>query len=123
MSKRVAAMIGAAMMFSAAASADATPLPKPPAFSTCAMCHKVEQGAPNIIGPNLWGIGGQMAGTVPGFKYTPAMTNAKIPWNRDNLIAFITNPKAKVPGTRMAYAGQKDPKVAAAIADYLLSLK
>lgn len=44
-------------------------------------------------------------------------------WTRDRLIRFISNPRAVVPGTRMAYPGQKDPKAAAAIADYVLSLK
>src|SRR3546814_15167487 len=51
------------------------------------------------------------------------MKNARLQWNRPSLIAFISNPKAKIPGNRMAYAGQKNPAAAAAIADYLLSLK
>ena len=115
-----ATMIGAAAMSHGAMAA---PAPKPPAFAMCGACHKVDQGAPHGLGPNLWAIGGKVSGTTPGFKYSPALTKAKIKWDRASLINFITNPRAAVPGNRMAYAGQKDKAKAAAIADYLMSLK
>jgi cytochrome c len=51
------------------------------------------------------------------------MKAAKIRWTRKELISFVTDPRKRVPGTRMIYAGQKDPEQAAAIADYLMSLK
>ena len=76
-----------------------------------------------MIGPVLWGVGGRKAGSAPGFLYSPAMKAAGISWTRSNLIAYISNPRKLVPGNRMAFAGQQDPKAAAAIADYLLSLK
>lgn len=106
-----------------AGEAGAAPLAKPGSFAMCGVCHKVDEGAPNGIGPNLWGVGGRKAGTAAGYTYSPAMQKAGITWTRDKLIAFIGNPAGVVPGTKMAYAGQKDPKQAAAIADYLLSLK
>src|SRR3546814_19821802 len=62
-----------------------------------------------------------VSGTTPGFKYSPALTKAKIKWDRASLINFITTPRAAVPGNRMAYAGQKDKAKAAAVADYLRS--
>src|SRR3546814_3613691 len=77
----------------------------------------------DLLGPNLWAIGGKVSGTTPGFKYSPALTKAKIKWDRASLINFITNPRAAVPGNRMAYAGQKDKAKAAAVADCLMSLK
>jgi cytochrome c len=51
------------------------------------------------------------------------MKNSKIVWKRDALVKFITDPRKSVPGTRMAFAGIKDPKKAREVADYLLSLK
>src|SRR3546814_8399669 len=89
----------------------------------CGVCHKIVKDAPKALGPNLWGVGGRTSGTLAGFNYSPAMKNARLQWNRPSLIAFISNPKAKIPGNRMAYAGQKNPAAATAIADYLLSLK
>lgn len=95
----------------------------PAGFAICGVCHKVAAGDKPTIGPNLWGVGGRKAGTSPNFAYSPAMKSADITWTRDQIIAFISNPQKKVPGTKMAYAGQKDPQQAAAIADYLVALK
>src|SRR5438128_195694 len=36
----------------------------------CAICHTIDKGGENRLGPNLSGIVGRRAGTVPGFKYT-----------------------------------------------------
>ena len=101
----------------------AAPLPKPPAFAVCGVCHKAAAGEKPTIGPNLWGVSGRKAGTQPGFSYSPAMKGSNITWTRDKLLTFIQAPQKTVPGTKMVYAGQKDPKQAAAIADYLVSLK
>ncbi|ATE67025.1 c-type cytochrome [Rhizorhabdus dicambivorans] len=111
------------LTISLATPALAAPLPKPPVFGVCGACHKVDKGAPNGIGPNLWGIGNTKAGDVPGFAFSPAMKASKIKWNRDNLIAFIQDPRKTVPGNRMPFAGLKNPASAAQIADYILSLK
>lgn len=105
-----------------ATSAAAAPLPKPPSFAICGVCHKVEAGAATAMGPNLWGVGNRKAGST-AFAYSPAMKASKLKWDKATLVKYITAPQAVVPGTRMAYVGQKDPKQAAAIADYLFSLK
>ncbi len=115
--------IAVAMLSLGAVAAQAAPLPKPPAFAMCGVCHKVEAGAAPGIGPNLWGVGGRVSGTLPGYTYSPAMKNAKIKWSKAELVDYLENPQAKVPGTKMAYAGEKDPTKEAAIADYLMSLK
>ncbi|RYH08848.1 MAG: c-type cytochrome [Alphaproteobacteria bacterium] len=105
------------------ASASAAPLPKPATFGICSACHKVEKGAPNTIGPNLWAVGGTKAGDVKGFAFSPAMKNSKVKWTKANLVAFIQEPQKVVPGNRMPFGGLKNPESAAAIADYILSLK
>jgi cytochrome c len=103
--------------------AAAAPLPKPPAFAVCGVCHKVAAGEKSGIGPNLWGVTGRKAGTLAGFTYSPAMKASNIVWSRDKIATYITDPKKMVPGTKMIYAGNKDPKAVAAIADYVASLK
>lgn len=98
------------------------PPPQPTTFAQCSGCHKVAKGEPNSIGPNLNGIGGRKAGQVPNFVYSPAMKKSGITWTRKELIAFISNPQARVPGSRMFYA-QPDKAEAARIADYLMGLR
>ncbi len=109
--------------WSLAAPAIAAPLPRPAVFGICAACHKTDKGAPNTIGPNLWGIANTKAGDVPGFAFSPAMKSSKLKWTKANLVAFIQEPQKTVPGTRMPFGGLKNPESAAAIADYILSLK
>jgi len=119
----IGAVITSAIAGIAAQPALAAPAPKPPAFAVCGVCHKVAAGEKSGIGPNLWGVAGRKAGTLPGFTYSPAMKASNIVWTRDKIATYIADPKKMVPGTKMIYAGQKDPKVAAAIADYVASLK
>jgi cytochrome c len=123
MRKRSTAVMLTASLLAAASAAGAAPLTRPPAFGICGVCHKTDKGAPNGVGPNLFGISGTKSGTVPGFAFSPAMAKGGIVWNRANLVKFIMEPQKTVPGTRMPYAGLKDQKAAEAIADYLLSLK
>jgi len=113
----------AAVLILATASASAAPLPRPAPFAICGVCHKTDAGQPAGVGPNLWGVGTRVSGTAPGYAYSPAMKAAKIKWSKAEIVNFITDPQKKVPGTKMIYAGQKDPTQAAAIADYLMSLK
>ena len=116
-------MAGLAVGVALVPPALAAPLPKPAAFAICGVCHKIAAGEKPTIGPNLWGVGGRKAGTGPDFSYSAAMKGSGITWTRDQIISFVTDPQKKVPGTKMAYGGQKDPKQAAALADYLMSLK
>lgn len=120
MVRRIALASALAVLVGKAALA--APLPKPPGFAVCGACHKVEKGAPNGIGPNLFGVAKAGPGRVADFRYSPAMKAAKIRWTREVLIAFIREPQKSVPGNRMPFAGVKNPETAAQIADYLLSL-
>jgi len=116
-------VIATIVAMSLGAPALAAPLPRPASFGICAACHKVEKGAPNTIGPNLWNIGGAKAGSAPGFAHSQAVKNSKIKWTRANLIAFIQEPQKTIPGNRMPFGGLRNPKSAEQIADYILSLK
>ncbi|MEZ0496246.1 cytochrome c family protein [Sphingomonas sp. IW22] len=90
----------------------------PPAFAACKACHTVEKGARSGIGPNLHGVAGRDAASVPGFRYSTALKNSKLTWDDASLDAFIAAPTKKVPGTRMPI-GMADPKKRAAIIAYL----
>lgn len=83
----------------------------------CALCHSIQPGMRGI-GPNLRGVVGRKAGAVPGFAYTPAMRGAGA-WTPERLKAFLANPRAVVPGTRMSYAGMAKPDERAAIVAFL----
>jgi cytochrome c len=71
----------------------------------CAACHTFGKGEPNKVGPNLWGVVGRARASAPGFNYSAAMKAKGGNWTIDELNAFITNPKAAVPGTAMTFAG------------------
>ncbi len=103
--------------------AQTAPAAAPPAFLQCKVCHATTANAPRGLGPNLFGVVGAQAGKRPGFTYSPALTNSNLRWDRANLEAFITNPRTKVPGNRMAYAGMANPAQRKAVLDYLQTLK
>ncbi len=116
----LAGLLAAGLLGSAAGAA---PLAKPPAFGICGVCHKVDKGAPNGVGPNLFAVGGTKAGGVPGFNFSPAMKKSGLTWDKPTLVKFIMEPQKTVPGTKMPYGGLKNQASAEAIADYILSLK
>jgi cytochrome c len=87
-------------------------------FNQCKICHSLEAGK-NMIGPSLHGVLGRKAGTVPGFAYSPAMKDANVTWNDDTLGKYLADPKAFIPGDKMAFAGIKDPSKLGDLLAYL----
>jgi cytochrome c len=71
----------------------------------CAACHTFGKGEPNRVGPNLYGIVGRAKASEAGFNYSAAMKAQKGNWTPEDLDAYLTNPKALVPGTTMSFAG------------------
>ena len=93
-------------------------------FKKCAACHKVGDGAKNGAGPMLNGVVGHKAGSVEGFKYSPAMLaagDAGLIWDEASLDAYLADPKAAVPKNKMSFAGLKKPEDRAALIAYLSS--
>jgi len=93
-------------------------------FKKCAVCHAAD-GVTNKIGPHLGGLIGRTAGTVAGFSYSKAMAAAGaggLVWNEETLGKYLVEPKAMVPGTKMAFAGLKKPEDIQNVITYLKSI-
>ncbi len=90
-------------------------------FSKCKACHVVQKGQKATVGPNLWGIVNRPKASAE-FAYSDALKSKGGDWSFADLSAFIRNPKAYVPGTKMNFAGISDPTVEADIIAYLATL-
>lgn len=115
----MAASVAAAALAAAAASADRAAAPcsqraGTPAgphsgdvahgkviYQACMGCHSVDE---DDVGPRHRGVVGRVAGTVPGYAYSPALKSSHIVWNRDTLDRWLTNPQGLVPGAKMFFA-------------------
>src|SRR4051812_40419694 len=74
-------------------------------FKKCLPCHRVGPDAKNLVGPVLNGLDGRKSGTVEGYNYTDANKNSGLTWNEETFKEYISNPHAKIPGTKMVFAG------------------
>lgn len=90
-------------------------------FKKCLACHAVGEGAANKVGPQLNGISGRKSGTVAGYNYSDANKNSGITWDQATFLDYIKDPKAKIPGTKMVFAGIKNEKEAGDLWGYIAS--
>jgi cytochrome c len=87
-------------------------------FRQCQTCHVVTPGV-NKVGPSLHNIIGRTAGQVAGFRYSEANKKSGITWTEQELYTYLENPKARIPGTTMAFVGVKDSQKRADLVAYL----
>jgi cytochrome c len=100
-------------------TAEAAPAAPPPAsFARCAVCHNVAKGAPNKLGPNLFGTYGHKMGEGK-FAFSDAVKKANLTLDDATLDKWLENPRALVPGNRMSFPGLKDAAKRKEIIDYL----
>ncbi len=92
-------------------------------FKKCMPCHKIGADASNSVGPELNGLDGRKAGTVPGYSYSDANKNSGITWNEATFKEYIKDPRAKVPGTKMFFPGIKNDTEIANLWAYLKQFK
>lgn len=109
---------GAATPAASVAAADG----KPAAYAQCAACHSVEPGK-HGIGPSLHGVYGTVAGEIPGFAFSAKLKESGLKWDDATLDKWLEGPMKMVPGTKMSYAGMKDPAKRAEIIAYMKTLK
>src|SRR5215475_2907203 len=79
-------------------------------FRKCAPCHSIGPDAAIKVGPELNGLDGRKSGTVDGFNYSDANKASGIIWGEEVFKEYIKAPRAKVPGTKMVFAGIKSEK-------------
>jgi cytochrome c len=79
-------------------------------FAQCRACHQVGETAKNGVGPLLNGLFGRTSGSIEGYSYSPANKNSGLTWDEATFREYIKDPRAKIPGTKMIYAGLKDEK-------------
>lgn len=87
----------------------------------CAACHG-RAGVAAGYAPSLVGVVGRRAGSVPAFPYSSALRNSEFYWTGDNLVRWITNPPAMVPGTLMPHVSISDPAERLYLREYLKTL-
>ncbi len=120
---------------------DATPVDAPPDWGTvlktadvsageaktavCKACHIFDPSGANNIGPGLYGVLGRKPGSHPAFSYSSGMLafGAKQPvWDFDHIYMFLGGPQKYIDGTKMSYAGIKDPQERINVIAYLRTL-
>jgi cytochrome c len=89
-------------------------------FKKCGVCHNIDSDKAKV-GPSLQGVIGRQPGTKEGFKYSKAMTDfgAGKTWDEALLTTYLADPRGVVKGTKMAFAGLKDPKDIANVIAYV----
>jgi len=95
------------------------------ATRACAACHSFDEGGPNKVGPNLWGIVDSEPASVAGYTFSPALEKLKTEgkkWTYADLDHFLKDPKDYAPGTKMTYNGMKRLQQRADVIAYLRTL-
>ena len=92
-------------------------------FKKCMACHSVA-GKTNKVGPYLQGVVNRPVATAEGYAFSDGMkefaAGGKV-WDDAALDTYLTNPKASVPKTKMAFPGLKKPEDRADLIAYLLA--
>jgi len=117
--KWLAAFAGLASIFLSYAASAGDVTNGEDVFKRCRACHQVGESAKNVVGPMLNGLFGRKAGSVEGFAYSEANKNSGVTWDESNFAGYIKDPKAAMPGNKMAYAGLQDAQDIADLTAYL----
>lgn len=89
-------------------------------FNTqCKACHTLQRGGATTMGPNLYRIMGRRSGTGQGYGYSEVMRKFALEWNDTTLAAYLRDPRADMPGTKMVFAGIKQRDQMADVIAYL----
>jgi cytochrome c len=88
-------------------------------WNKCRACHQIGETAKNGVGPHLNGLFGRHTGEVVGYSYSAANKSANLTWDEAIFADYIKDPRAKIPGTKMVFAGIKSEKEIADLTAFL----
>jgi cytochrome c len=88
-------------------------------YQVCMGCHSIDE---DDVGPRHRGVVGRVAGSIPGYAYSPALKDSHIVWDPANLDRWLTNPQGLVPGAKMFFA-MPNPQDRADVIAYLTELR
>jgi cytochrome c len=88
----------------------------------CQSCHTFVKDGAIKSGPPLYGILERPIASVSGFAYSAALEAKSGNWTVEALDQFLADPKAYAKGTKMTFAGERDPMKRADLIAYLDSL-
>ncbi len=77
------------------ALADGDPEKGKKVFRKCTACHTADEGGRNRVGPNLFGIVGRQAASVPKFRYSKSVRKAADSigtWDDAKLDEYLNDP-------------------------------
>ena len=66
-------------------------------FKKCQTCHRIGEGAKNLVGPVLTGVLGRKAGTAEGFNYSALNKSTGengLVWTDELLVTYLEDPNA-----------------------------
>lgn len=71
-------------------------------YRACIACHALTPDEGNKAGPSLAGVFGRRIATLPGYRYSDALTKMDIVWTPETVAKmFEVGPAAYTPGTKM----------------------
>ncbi len=71
-------------------------------YRACVACHTLKPDEGNRAGPTLHGLFGRRIASLPGYKFSDALTNMDIVWTPETVAKlFEVGPMAYTPGTKM----------------------
>lgn len=94
-------------------------------FQRCYACHSVDPGEKaRLQGPSLYRVVGRRAASIADFDYSDAMRakgSQGLVWDAATLDAYVADPDAVVPGTRMAVPPLREAQDRVDLIAYLIA--
>jgi cytochrome c len=90
-------------------------------FRQCDSCHSISDDNAGVTGPNLAGVVGRAAGSLPDFAFSDALTAAGkqgLVWTSEALDVYLAVPH----GGSIGFLGLLDPADRTAVIAYLKKL-